>query len=86
MMNDAPCPGCLLREMDGALDLWRVVAEYVAMLPEEQKAGEAAYKNRLATCKECAELHQGMCRLCGCFIEARAAKAGQRCPALSPRW
>ncbi len=64
----------------------RVVAEYVASLPEDERAPGTVYRQRLAKCTDCADLRDGTCALCGCYVEARAAKRAQRCPALPPRW
>lgn len=42
---------------------------------------------RLAVCRSCPELLRGnlilpsRCRLCGCFVVAKTAIGGQRCPA-----
>ena len=62
------------------------VAEYVASLPEEQRAPDDLYQARLTLCKACEALRDGTCSLCGCYVEARAAKRQQRCPAVPPRW
>jgi len=64
----------------------RTVAEYVAGLDESIRTGDAAYRARLDICRECPELMNGTCRLCGCYVETRAAKKGQRCPMVPPRW
>ena len=47
---------------------------------------EAEYRRRLALCKGCGELANGICAQCGCFVELRAAKRQNRCPAFPPRW
>ncbi len=83
MTERKPCR-CLLEE--GQPDLAKTVAEYVASLPDDVRADEAAYRTRLAACLQCGSLRDGTCSLCGCFAEARAAKAAQRCPAVPPRW
>ena len=64
----------------------RAVAEYVASLDESIRAGDADYRARLAACEGCEQLMSGTCRLCGCYVETRAAKKGQRCPMVPPRW
>jgi hypothetical protein len=43
------------------------------------KAAPEEYRRRLAICRLCGELANGMCRQCGCYVEARAAKAGAKC-------
>lgn len=62
------------------------VADYIASLPEEQKAPDAEYALRLAVCQTCDALRDGTCSLCGCYVEARAAKRGQRCPHVPEKW
>ena len=72
------CRRCLLKEGQGD-DLYRSVMEYVESIPAEEKASQREYKRRLEVCKTCGHLTNGMCRLCGCFVEVRAAKISQRC-------
>lgn len=64
----------------------RTVAEYVASLDETIRTPEDAYRARLALCQDCPELMNGTCRLCGCYVETRAAKRGQKCPMVPARW
>lgn len=81
----APCR-CLLREDADQQPLYRVVAEVVAALPEEQRLDGDAYAARLAACKACAHLLSGTCALCGCYVEVRCAKRRMACPDVPPRW
>lgn len=55
-------------------------AEYIANLDSDIKADEALYEERLAACKECDLLLEGMCRICGCYVELRAVVAKNICP------
>ena len=82
--NVKPCR-CLLFEA-GQADMARSVAEYVASLDENVRTPEDIYRARLALCQECPELMNGTCRLCGCYVETRAAKRVQGCPMVPPRW
>ena len=82
--NRKPCR-CLLFEA-GQTDMARSVAEYVASLDESVRTPEADYRARLALCQTCPELVNGTCRLCGCYVESRAAKRVQGCPMVPPRW
>ena len=82
--NQKPCR-CLLFEA-GQRDMARTVAEYVAGLDESVRTSDADYQVRLAICQECPELMNGTCRLCGCYVETRAAKKGQKCPMVPARW
>lgn len=64
----------------------RSIAEYVASLDEDVRTAEADYQARLACCRDCDQLLSGTCRLCGCYVETRAAKKGMGCPMVPPRW
>lgn len=66
------CLQCLLREMDQEAYMENLYA-YIERLDEDIKADEALYQERLSVCKACANLADGMCRACGCFVELRAA-------------
>ena len=76
-----PCR-CLLAE--ARPDLARTVADYIASLPEEQRASAETQRKRLALCLGCAWLRDGTCMRCGCYAEARAARRAQSCP--ERRW
>ena len=80
-----PCR-CLLDDFPEGKELAELIADYVASLPEELRAAPEEISRRLNVCRDCAELFDGTCRLCGCYVEARAAKAGMGCPAVPPRW
>ncbi|MBR6668105.1 MAG: hypothetical protein IKL25_07065 [Clostridia bacterium] len=79
-----PCR-CLLLEA-GQADMARTVAEYVAGLDDSVRTPEEEYRARLSLCQDCPELMNGTCRLCGCYVETRAAKKGQQCPMVPARW
>lgn len=83
-MADRPPCRCLLKEANP--DLGRIVAEYVDTLPEEARVPEEVYRRRLTACEACDRLADGMCLDCGCYVEARAAKAGLRCPGVPAKW
>ena len=75
------CRRCLTREMMGEQkEYFRNLHEYIANLDEGLKAATVLYEKRLAVCKECSLLYQGMCRTCGCYVELRAAVAKKDCP------
>ena len=84
MTQQKPCR-CLLAK-SGQEDMARLVADYLSTLPEEQKVPEDVYRARLVLCEACDALHNGTCVLCGCYVEARAAKRGLGCPLVPPRW
>ncbi len=84
-MNPPICRRCLLRDLDDG-SYARTVEEYIAAIPPRQKASSEEYEKRLSLCRECSRLVSGMCSLCGCFVEARAAKASQHCPDTPSHW
>lgn len=77
------CRRCLLADMEGD-ELYRSVQERIALLDESARADGEVCKARLEVCKGCDDLTNGMCALCGCFVELRAAKKDMRCP--KGRW
>ncbi len=79
------CRRCLLADF-GESELLRSIEEYISLLPPEQRAAKETVEARLAICRGCPRLQNGMCSLCGCFVEARTAKRRQRCPDTPPRW
>ena len=53
---------------------------YIANLDEDIKVSRSVYEDRLALCKNCDLLADGMCRACGCFVELRAVIWKNACP------
>ncbi len=84
-MSKPFCRKCLLEEYDpdGAL---MTVREMIAAMPQEQRADEAEYRRRLGICSVCEQLNGGMCAVCGCYVELRAAKKRQYCPDVKKCW
>lgn len=78
MQGERICKRCLLNELDG--EYFKSIYQYIENIPREQKAPSKEYARRLALCRECADLQNGMCAQCGCFVEVRAAKARMSCP------
>ena len=72
---DKPCR-CLLPQGE---ELYRSVMEYVDSIPLAERVLDEEYERRLGICKTCRHLSNGMCALCGCFVEVRAAKLNQGC-------
>ena len=85
MENQRICRNCLLKEM-GETEFARTVEECLAALPDIVKTPEPEYQKRLAACRECGRLLNGMCALCGCFVELRAAKRVNSCPDSPAKW
>ncbi len=73
------CRRCLLREMDQG-EYFKNLYAYIDGLEEDVRAAETIYQDRLACCRQCDLLVDGMCRACGCFVELRAAIDVNRCP------
>ena len=70
-----PCR-CLLGDFPEGRELAELIADYVASLPEEFRAAPEEISRRLNVCRDCAELFDGTCRLCGCYVEARGLPGG----------
>ncbi len=79
------CRRCLTKEMPDA-QYYKNMYDYINNLDEEVKTPEDTYRKRLAACKECGDLLNGLCRICGCFVEMRAAVNKNYCPAIHPKW
>lgn len=80
------CKKCLLSELDAG-EYFKSIYEYIDSISPEQKANATEYIGRLEVCKSCDNLTNGMCRLCGCFVEVRAAVGKNYCPDIkSDRW
>lgn len=79
------CKRCLLRDMDEA-DIFQNMYDYIARLDEEEKVPDDEYESRLGKCRECEQLMSGMCRVCGCYVEMRAAMKVRHCPKVQPLW
>lgn len=83
--KDNFCKRCLIREMADK-DYIHSIQQYVDNIDEEIKTPPEEYEQRLSICKECDHLLNGMCRICGCFVEMRAAVKRHYCPAIEKKW
>lgn len=79
------CRKCLLRETDET-EFFLNLEKYIAGLDASVRVGQKKYEERLSICSECEQLMHGMCRLCGCFVELRAALKVRKCPGIPCRW
>ena len=77
---------CLLRDTDWEGQMFQTIQEYIQALPDDLRADSETYIKRLNCCKACVHLRNGTCALCGCFVEARAAKQPLHCPDIPDRW
>ena len=80
------CRRCLLEDMPSQAALAASIRDLIALLPEDKRAPREETARRLRQCRDCDQLRSGMCALCGCYVELRAAKGRMGCPALPPRW
>lgn len=79
------CKRCLVYEMAEAAQ-YQTMYDYIKNLDEGVKASEEVYQARLKSCKQCDNLLAGMCRICGCYVELRAAIGTKNCPAPEKHW
>ena len=80
-----PCR-CLLDELPDQAALLRSIEELVSLLPPDLRADDDVKASRLSVCRTCPHLVDGMCALCGCYVQLRAARAAMSCPDVPPRW
>jgi hypothetical protein len=83
--RNSACIRCLYRDMSDS-EYAKFLQTYIDNIPEEQKAPAPLYEERLNFCRQCSCLVNGMCRLCGCFVELRAAKKISRCADTPEKW
>lgn len=79
------CRRCLVREMADK-DYIHSIQQYVDNIDEDIKTPQKEYETRLNQCKQCDNLLNGMCRICGCFVEMRAAVTRNYCPDVDKKW
>ena len=64
----------------------QTIREQLAALPPEALCADDARAARLSACAACDHLRDGLCALCGCYVEYRAALLNRRCPDIPGRW
>ena len=79
------CKKCLLADIDRDADTEKLM-EYIAAVPEDKRVSEEEYQRRLDLCRQCEQLANGMCAVCGCYVELRALKPASYCPGEEKRW
>ena len=79
------CRRCLLDEVFEK-DEYKNMQEHIKNIDYQIKTEEYEYKRRLGLCMECDNLINGMCKICGCFVEMRAAVNKNYCPHVEKRW
>ena len=83
------CRKCFLHEMElqgGLKKSYEDMLERIEMMDRSLRCTGEAYEARLSQCKKCEYQAEGMCALCGCFVESRAAVKANTCPAEPKRW
>jgi hypothetical protein len=84
-MMQPVCKRCLLAEYDPA-GVRETVQRSIAQITPEERTEDAAYQMRLARCKRCDALLEGLCGICGCYVELRAARAAKHYPHPDAKW
>lgn len=79
------CKRCLLEELDRDAYTEKLM-EYIAAVPEDQRVDEEEYQRRLDKCRACDKLADGMCAVCGCYVQLRALKPASYCPGEEKLW
>ncbi|WP_442871692.1 DUF6171 family protein [Anaerocolumna sp. MB42-C2] len=67
-------------------DISEVIKNGGITYAEDIRTPEETYKYRLEQCKKCQYLLNGLCRLCGCFVEIRTAVITNYCPSKKVNW
>lgn len=73
------CRRCIENDVS-AEQLAEYLDGYVNSLPEDMRAEADIYEERLHICEACEKRIALTCTLCGCYIQARAAKKNMHCP------
>ena len=81
------CRKCIEEDIS-AESLAEYLDNYVNSLPDDIRTSPDAYEARLRICGECDRRISLTCTLCGCYIQARAAKKNLECPydRGGPKW
>lgn len=79
------CKRCLIDELDFD-EVYEDIKRYIKEFPADKRVSEEEYSQRLAICRKCDELENGICRKCGCFVELRALKKGMYCASENKKW
>lgn len=79
------CKKCLLREISEE-QYFADLERYIQDLDPAVRVDQETYEKRLTICGGCEKQSGGMCRLCGCYVELRAALKVRKCPDLPAKW
>ena len=81
---DITCKRCLLDQTDQ--ELYLTIHHHITTLDESVRCDGQEYIYRIEECRSCHYLVNGMCSLCGCFVEMRAAVKKNRCADTPEKW
>jgi len=84
-MNQRFCKKCLLDKLFEEKE-YQHLQDYIKNLDGYIKTEDKEYKERLGICMKCDNLINGMCKVCGCFVEMRAAVRKNYCPNIEKYW
>ena len=84
-MNQRFCKKCLLDKLFEEKE-YQHLQDYIKNLDEYIKTEDKEYKERLVICMKCDNLINGMCKICGCFVELRAVVKKNYCPDIEKCW
>ena len=73
------CRKCIEEDVS-AEELAAYLDGYVNSLAEDIRTSPEEYEKRLKICEMCDKRIALTCTLCGCYIQARAAKRKMECP------
>ena len=79
------CKKCLLRDIDKN-EYFESLKQAIEAIDPAEKTPAPLYEERLSACTACDRLSEGMCTVCGCFVEYRAAKSKEYCPDVHRKW
>ena|GEM_PF-16268 len=79
------CKKCLIKDTPQK-EYFQNMYDYIDRLDTDIKVADTIYTERLNACKTCPYLQCGMCKICGCFVEVRAAIKSNDCPAIEKYW
>ncbi len=79
------CRKCLLYT-ETREEFFQKLDIYIKNLSEDDRVSQELYERRLNLCARCSRLTGGMCTLCGCYVELRAALKVRRCPDIPRKW
>lgn len=79
------CRKCLLHAQSKE-EFFAELDAYIENLDPDVRVEQEVYEERLHICGACPKQTEGMCRICGCFVELRAALKVRKCPDIPARW